>query len=236
MTNKKQNAIVKPFKVPTVSELSKAFEKGELTKEAAKDGLLHILNTPPPQAWTKPNPQAKGVLYLPIERVEFILNNIFKNWRVEVKETSMIANSVCVTVRLHYQNPITKEWGFEDGVGASPIHTNKGAGASDWMQVQAHSVQKALPSAKSYAIKDAAECIGQIFGTNLNRDRDFIYNFAEEHKESFDDVNNNKEKANVLQAIEGAMTVEELDQPLLKEGAKRHGLMKELTDKASKLM
>lgn len=234
--NNKTNAIAKPLKVPTVQELSKAYEAGTLTKDAAKDGLLHILNTPPPEAWLKSHPMAKGVKYLPIDRVEFILNNVFKNWRVEVKEHSMIANSVAVTVRVHFQNPITKSWGFEDGVGACPIPTNKGAGASDWMQVKSDGVQKALPAAKSYAIKDACECIGQIFGTNVNREREFVYDFTKEHKESFEEVNVNKEKMNVLQAIEGAMTIEELDQPLLREGAKRHGLLQELTTKGESLI
>ena len=235
MSNK-TNAVAKPIdaKVPTVSELSKAYQEGQLTKDAAKDGLLHILNTPPPQSWLKVHPMAKGVKYLPIDRVEFILNNIFKNWRVEVKEVSMIANSVTVIVRVHFQNPITKSWGYEDGVGAAPIPTNKGAGASDWMQVKSDGVQKALPAAKSYAIKDACECIGQIFGTNVNRDREFNYNFVNDHKESFDEIQDTKEKARVLQAIEGAMTAEELDH--LTAAAKRHGLLQELTDKGAQLM
>ena len=229
----KTNAIKKPFRMPTVQELSTAYNKEELTKEAAKDGLLQILNTPPPAAWLKDHPMIKGLKYLSIDRVEFILNNVFKNWRVEVKETSMIANSVCVTVRVHYQNPISKEWTFEDGVGAQPIATNKGAGAVDFMQVKNDGVQKALPSAKSYAIKDACECIGQIFGTNVNRDREFNYDFIKEHKEGIEGVQNTKEKARVLEAIEGSMTVEELDH--LNEAAKRHGLLEEITIKSKQL-
>jgi len=219
--NNTTNSIARPIKVPSVQELSVAYNNGELTKEAAKDGLLHILNTPPPKEWLKNHPMAKNVKYLPIDRVEFILNNIFKEWRVEVKETSIIANSVAVTVRLHYQNPITKLWGYEDGVGAAPVPTDKGKGASDWMHVKADGVQKALPSAKSYAIKDAAECIGQIFGTNINREREFSYNFAKEHKESFDEIQDTKERARVLDAIDGAMTIEELDH--IQQAAKRHG-------------
>lgn len=244
--NNKTNAIAKPLKVPTVQELSKAYEAGTLTESAAKDVILQIVNTPPPEAWLRNHPfvnvseevdgrrVSRPYKYLTIERVEFLMNNIFKEWRTEVLNVLMIANSVTVTVRVHYKHPITKSWSFEDGVGASPIQTDKGAGASDWMKVKSDAVQKALPAAKSYAVKDACEGIGQIFGSNIERKTEINYDFTKEHKESLESIQDSKEKARTLEAIEGAMTIEELDH--LNAAAKRHGLLQELTTKGESLM
>jgi hypothetical protein len=58
---------------------------------------------------------------------------------------------------------------WQDGLGAAPIHTKSGAKAMDWNEVNADSVMKAAPAAESYAVKDAAEKIGRIFGKDLNR-------------------------------------------------------------------
>ena len=221
--SKQQNQIAKTFKAPTLTELSTAYDEGLITQGAAKDGLLQILNTPPPEAWLKNHPfinikkEVEGRMtsvpykYLAIDRVEFLLNNLFKEWRIEVKSYSMMANSACVEVRVHYQNPITKEWSFEDGLGAAPVQTDKNEGACDWMKVKTDGVQKALPAAKSYAIKDACECIGQIFGTNIARDNQFNYDFTKDHKESFEEMQDSKEKARAIAAIESAQDTRELD-------------------------
>ena len=37
----------------------------------------------------------------------------------------MLLNCVEVTVRIHYKEPITGEWMYHDGVGASEIQTKK---------------------------------------------------------------------------------------------------------------
>jgi hypothetical protein len=76
---------------------------------------------------------------------------------------------VVVTIRLYYYNHLDKEWSWQDGVGAAPIQTDKGAGAMDWNAVKSDAVMKAAPAAESYAIKDAAEKIGKLFGKDLNR-------------------------------------------------------------------
>lgn len=137
---------------------------------AKKNNDLNIiLNTDPKPEWVKAHPMARNVKYLPIERIEFLLTNIFIKWRVEVKKVQTIANSVVVTVRLHVKDPITNEWDFQDGVGAAPIQTKKGAAATDFTQVLSDALMKASPAAETYAIKDAAEKFGKIFGKDLNR-------------------------------------------------------------------
>jgi hypothetical protein len=81
----------------------------------------------------------------------------------------VIANSVVVTGRLHVLDPISSEWDFQDGIGAAPISTKQGAAATDFSNVLTLSVQQAAPAAESFAMKDAAEKFGRIFGKDLNR-------------------------------------------------------------------
>ncbi|MCK5612897.1 hypothetical protein KAR91_64080, partial [Candidatus Pacearchaeota archaeon] len=52
---------------------------------------------------------------------------------------------------------------------AAPIQTDKDAAATDFSKVKTDAVMKAAPAAESYAIKDAAEKIGKLFGKDLNR-------------------------------------------------------------------
>jgi len=135
-----------------------------------------ILNQQPPATWLAEHPMLRGYKYIPIERVEWLLSRIFGKWWVEIKETAILANSVVVTVRLWVVNPLTGEHQFQDGIGAAPVQTDKGAGASDWNAVKSDGVQKAAPSAESYAIKDAAEKFGKIFGKDVSRKMNLDYN------------------------------------------------------------
>jgi hypothetical protein len=107
------------------------------------------------------------------KKVQYLLTKIYGKWWVEVLNTQVFANSVSVTVRLFVRNPLTGETEHNDGVGAAPIQTDKGKGAMDWNFAKANGVQIAIPAAKAYAIKDAAEEFGKIFGRDLNRKDSF---------------------------------------------------------------
>ncbi|MBR0403111.1 hypothetical protein IJI55_00965 [Candidatus Saccharibacteria bacterium] len=131
--------------------------------------LKSVLNNNPPKTWIKPHPFAKNVMYLPVDKVEIMLDAIFQEWRVEVLSICQLAQSICCTVRLHYKNPISGEWTFHDGVGAVPLKTDKGFSAADLSHIKSDAVQTGAPSAKSFAIKDAAEHIGKLFGRDINR-------------------------------------------------------------------
>lgn len=159
----------KPAKLPTLSDLIK---ENELT--AQDRDLMVLLNQEPPKSWIKQHPTTKGS-YLPIERVEYLLSRIFTKWWVEVRAVQSIANSVVVTVRLYVVDPITNSEQFQDGVGAAPIQTDKGAGAMDWNKAKSAGVTMAAPSAETYAIKDAAEKFGRLFGKDLNRKEEIDY-------------------------------------------------------------
>lgn len=133
------------------------------------DQLNLLLNQPTPEKWIKDHPFAKSVKYIPIDKVEFLLTRIFQEWKVEIISYSALFNSVSCHIRLHYKNPISGEWSFHDGVGAVGVQTDAGKSAADLGAIKQDAVMKALPAAESYAIKDAAEKLGILFGKNLNR-------------------------------------------------------------------
>lgn len=133
--------------------------------------LNAILNTPPPDNWVKTHPFIKGHQYLPIDKVEYLLKKCFKQYRIEVIKTGMLMNAVEVTVRVHYLNPATGEMDFHDGVAAQELQTVSGTGSLkvDMSNVSRGAVAMALPIAKSLAVKDACDHLGELFGANLNR-------------------------------------------------------------------
>jgi hypothetical protein len=151
-------------KMPSLDEL---YGDKELVQK--NNTLNIILNAPPKKEWVKEHPFVKNLKYLPIERVEYLLTMIFSKWRVEIKEVKILANSVVVTVRVHVLDPVTGEWDFQDGVGAMPIQVAKGSGAIEFDKMNSSAVQIGSPAAESFAIKDACEKFGRIFGKDLNR-------------------------------------------------------------------
>jgi hypothetical protein len=154
------------IKIPTYEELV-------TNKEIAvkQDALNYLLNQEPPKQWVKKHPYISNYNYLPIDKVEFLLKRIFREYKVEVLETKMILNAITVNVRIHYLDPITNIWKFHDGVGAKEVQTQKETGAlkMDMSNVNRGAVEMALPIAKTIAIKDAADHFGRLFGADLNR-------------------------------------------------------------------
>lgn len=140
-----------------------------LDERIVDDEFLEIVNQDPPANIVKNHPMVAGVKYIPIDKIELMMTKIFQKWNVEVLKTEQILNSVCVTVRLHYRNPVTEEMTFQDGVGAMKVQVEKGENASNLQKIKPDAIMLALPAAKSYAIKDAAEHIGKVFGRDLNR-------------------------------------------------------------------
>lgn len=154
----------KPRQLPSLNDL---YTNVELT--AKQNDLNQILNAEPKPEWIKDHPFARGVRYIPISILEYLMTSIFIKWKREIKSSKIVANSVEVIIRVHYQDPITNEWDWQDGIGAAPIQTKAGAKAMDIDQVTHDAVMKASPAAASYAFKDAVENIGRLFGKDLNR-------------------------------------------------------------------
>lgn len=153
-----------------MSDLAKIVgELGDIDEFVVNDEFLQIVNQEPPKQHVYDHPLARGVKYIPIQVVETMLTKLFQNWNIEVLREGQLLNSIYVTIRLHYKHPITKEMTFQDGIGAVQIQVDKGENASNLSAIKPNAVMLGLPAAKSFAIKDAAEHIGKVFGRDINR-------------------------------------------------------------------
>ena len=178
-----ESSLSKKRDLPKISDLDN--DESMIIKDTE---LAIILNSEPQQSWVK---TLQGFRYLPIERVEYLLTRIFGRWKVEIKESKLLANSVIVTIRLWYVDPITNDWQWQDGIGASPLQTDKGKGAIEFDFIKNNAVMLAAPAAESYAVKDAAEKLGKLFGKDLNRKDEIGY-------ESLIQVNETRKKQELI--------------------------------------
>jgi len=147
----------------------------DIELKADQNDLNILLNASPRDTWIKQHPFAKGVKYLPIERVEYLLTRIFIRWHVEIKSVQILANSIVTTVRLYYLDRLSNQMLWQDGVGAAPLQINSGKGAIDFNEIKSNAVMLAAPASETYAIKDSAEKICKIFGKDLNRHDQIMY-------------------------------------------------------------
>lgn len=152
--------------LPVLADLYKADDIATLFKT---DQFNLLMNQAPEPKWVLENKFAGNSKYIPIGILETLLQRIFKEFRVEVMREGTMFNSVYVTIRLHYLHPISGEWGFHDGVGSAQIQTKSGSSPADLQNINNNAVMMALPMAKSYAIKDACDHFGKLFGRDLNR-------------------------------------------------------------------
>jgi hypothetical protein len=134
-----------------------------------QDVFMTLLNQNPDPKWVKEHPFIRGYKYLPIERIEFLLKSIFKNYKIEITGQGQSFNGVWVTVRIHYMHPLTGEWLFHDGIGAIQLQTAKGTSPADLANINNGALSMAYPHAKTLAIKDASDHFGLLFGSDLNR-------------------------------------------------------------------
>lgn len=141
----------------------------DIQAAAQQDQLQYLLNQDPKPDWIKTHPYIKGYKYLPIDKVEYLLKRIFKAYKIEVTDQGQSFNGVYVRVRVHYQNPITGEWLFHDGIGAMQLQTKQGSSPADLGNINNGAVSMAFPMAKTLAIKDACDHFGRLFGSDLNR-------------------------------------------------------------------
>ena len=142
--------------------------------------VVSLLNENPPIEWVKKNPYANDSLYLPIDKVEYLLNSIFPGkYKIEITDKGIAFNAVYVSVRLHYRDLLNGDWMFHDGIGAKEIQVKGGSSPADLQNINKSAVAMAFPIAEVEAIKDAAHKLGRIFGSDLNRKDAAMYESAE---------------------------------------------------------
>lgn len=156
--------------LPTIAELTTDIESA-----SKLDKLQVLLNQQPPEKWIKYHPFIKdrqGNLthrYLPIDKVEYLLRRIFKQYRIEITGQGTAFNGVWVTVRVHYLHPVMNDWNYVDGIGAIQLQTKQGSSPADLGNINNGAISMAFPHAKTLAIKDACDNLGTLFGADLNR-------------------------------------------------------------------
>ncbi len=167
MSEEKQTQVATIKKeLPSISDL---YDVSNIELAFKKDQFNLLMNQPPDPKWILENKFAGNSKYIPIGIIETLLQRVFKEFRVEVLREGTMFNAVYVAVRLHYLHPITNEWSYNDGLGSCQIQTKQGASPADLQSINNNAVMMALPMAKSYAIKDASDHFGKLFGRDLNR-------------------------------------------------------------------
>lgn len=152
------------YKVPTLAELYADDETAYKNEE-----FMRLLNSEPPAQWIKTH-KSTGIRYLPIDKVELLLDRIFVGkWRKEILTVQLLVNAIQATVRLWVFHPVRQEWTFHDGAGAMSIQLKSGSAPSDLANVNHNAIQMNTPAAISYALKDAADNFGKIFGRDITR-------------------------------------------------------------------
>lgn len=152
-------------KLPTIQEL---FQEN-LALAGKSEALNTLLNHEPRQEWIKTHPFISDYKYLPIDKIEYLLRKIFKQYRIEVIREGTAFNGVYCVVRVHYLNPTTGQMDFHDGIGACQLQTKKGTSPADLININNGAISMAFPIAKTVAIKDACDHFGKLFGCDLNR-------------------------------------------------------------------
>ncbi len=209
--------------LPTLAELYE--ENIELAFK--QDRFNQLVNSDPKQEWVKVNKYANNSKYIPIGIVETLLQKIFKQYRVEVIREGVMFNSVYVTIRLHYLSLLTNEWSYHDGVGAVQLQTKQGSSPAELQNINNNAVMMALPMAKSYAIKDAAEHVGKLFGRDLNRKDVLEYNTDNSIKVAKEE----RVKERAVRIIEAAKTLSDINILLNELPEEFHKLIKERESK-----
>lgn len=163
--------------LPTLQELFS--DSLEIAGKA--ESLNAILNTPPPEKWVKEHPYIKQTImfegrevkvpyrYLPIDKAEYLLRKIFKRYSIKITGQGTAFNGVWVTVRVEYYDPSFGGMTSQDGIGSIALQVKKDSSPADLANINHGALSMAFPLAKTLAVKDACDLIGNIFGANLNR-------------------------------------------------------------------
>lgn len=150
--------------------------------------FLLLVNKPFPEKWLKETKVGGGrtIKYAPINKIEFLLTRTFgAYWKREILFEAVFLNTIVSRVRLWYKIPGTTIWLFHDGAGGSPIQVDSLENPADRNSrkikpaeldfMKSGAIQQAYPASVSFALSNAAEKIGELFGRNLNKEEVISY-------------------------------------------------------------
>lgn len=172
------------------------FEKQleEIAKNAESRSLGTILNSDPHPSWIKEREDIKRAdgknwQYIPIEIIEDLLDHFYPaQWSLDIS-TSRANGEVAVNVNLRLPS---RHLG---GIAALPIRAPE-------------EIEGAYQNCKSFAIKDAADHLGRLFGRDLNRGLE--PEKKKKEKENGASIAYNTNRAKVLEVIEKCSTLASL--------------------------
>ncbi len=167
--------------LPTIQELVQNVELYE-----KNDKFNFLMNQEPPKSWIKEHPYIRGHKYIPIDKVEYLMRKVFKEYRIEILREGTSFNGVYVCVRVHYKSVVSGSWEFHDGIGAIHLQVKSGKSPSDLANINNGALSMAYPLAKTLAIKDACDMFGKLFGSDLNR-RDTLGAAMDKPKQTSDE-------------------------------------------------
>ena len=145
-----------------------------------------MLNKQPSKKHIKQNAMADNTQYIPISIIEKTLDESFAGlWSTRNCKIYQMLNSVVCELELEVVMNGVKITRI--GVGAVPIQLKKGEVEIAPHTINIMGLQKNVPAAKSFALSNAAQSLGEIFGRNLNRkETDIEYIYGTEQTEKYE--------------------------------------------------
>jgi hypothetical protein len=169
--------------------------------------LTALLSKDPPETWIKTHPYIKGYRYLPIDKIEYLLRQIFREYEIEILREGESFNGVHVVVRVHYRDIVGGDMKFHDGIGATELQTIKGGVVSNFQDIKTGAISMAYPVAKTVAIKDACDHFGRLFGSDLNRKDLVEIKQPVTTTKNIEQIQNEKEYTRKVKAIKNSETI-----------------------------
>jgi len=150
-----------------MSDLAK---KNEINIERIKEFQIQTTKEPS-KSEVKFNEMAGNAKYIPIGVLEKKLDETYLGlWKTSNGHYEVIANSLTYSIDLEVLHPVLGIWIKRNGVGAVPIQLQKGQKEMNFSTINTFAIQKGLPSAKSFALRNAIQSLGDYFGRGLNRE------------------------------------------------------------------
>jgi hypothetical protein len=186
--------------------------------EMTLDEFNALLNTEPDP--TLIHTGDEGYQSLPIAFVEDNLRNFYEGYvQYEINSTRLLGTAIQKDIRIKVFHPIKKEWFNYDGSAAVCLENiTQGKYADTVTVVKAKDESMADAICYSKAILKAAQRIGVVFGSNLNRDFERTPNGknksqydTESEKFVFDKTKKYTKKDLLSMIAAGKITVEIMD-------------------------
>lgn len=197
--------------------------------------LLRLLNEAPKPQIVKKNKYAGDSSYLSIGVIEAQLDRFFGalNWSFVVTKLELQVNAIVCTGDLivFYKDRQVRR----SGVGASEIQLRSGSKSMDITSISSKAMERNAPIAKTQALKNAAQSLGDAFGRSLNRDYKYGYVAHDEMDKlrgNIEDIQDHQEMERLKDFINECKSVEVLED--LDVPKEMEGLVKEKIEELNK--